>query len=272
MSATHLHQRYGGWALVTGSAHGLGRAFAEALAADGSSLLLVDVDREANEALAERLRRRWNVSVEAIDLDVCRSDLAEQIAALGCETDVGVLVNNVGIGPVGSFLHTELEDHLRTVAINCRATLVVTHVIGRLMVQRGHGAMVIVSSGSALTGSPLVANYAATKGYGLNLALGLWEELRDAGVDVLAVCPGLLRTRATTARPPRLDAAPLVAMHDPATVAEAAIAALLQGGGPLVVPGWAEKLSWHGLGRLVPRTTILRLLGKTLRKLYPDAQ
>jgi len=265
-----LVKRYGPWALVTGAAHGLGRAFAELLAAAGFDLLLVDVDGEANETLADRLRARSGVEVRALVLDVGRAELAERAAELARDHDIGVLINNVGIGPVGRFLQRELDEHLRTVDINCKATLVLTHVIGRRMVARGRGAIVIVSSGSALTGSPRVANYAATKGYGLNLAAALSDELGPSGVDVIALCPGLLRTRATELRPPKTDAAPLVTMHEPEPVARAALDALVAGRGPLVVPGALEKLSWHVLGRLAPRKLLLRMLGATMDKLYPD--
>ncbi len=270
MSRHTLRNRYGRWALVTGSAHGLGRAFAAALAADGLDLLLMDIDGEANEALADELGRHRGVQIETVECDLREPALAERAAELASSHEIGTLINNVGIGPVGSFLSIELDDHLRTLEINCRATLVLSHVLGRIMVQRGRGAMVIVSSGSALTGSPLVANYAATKGYGLNLAMGLWDELRTAGVDVLALCPGLIRTQATETHPPKIEAAPLVTMHEPEAIARAALSALVEQQGPLVVPGLLERLTWHAFGRLAPRKLTLRLLGRTLRQLYPD--
>src|SRR5205814_614389 len=61
-------------------------------------------------------------------------------------------------------------------------------------VSRGRGGFIFLSSGSALRGTALTAGYAATKAWNLVLAESLWDELREAGVDVMAVVPGPTRT------------------------------------------------------------------------------
>jgi short-subunit dehydrogenase len=137
------------------------------------------------------------------------------------------------------------------------------------MASRHRGAIVVVSSGSALTGMPQVSHYAATKAYGLQLATGLWAELERTGVDVLAVCPGLVRTRGTELHPPDLEAAPLVAMMEADQVVEQALAALARRAGPVFVPGQRERLSLEALSRLLPRSVALRWLRRTMHKLYP---
>ena len=87
-------------------------------------------------------------------------------------------------------------------------------LIAREDAARSAWVKVPVCSGQKRSGSPLVANYAATKGYIATLALSLAAELDPAGVDVMAVCPGMIRTPATEADPPRLDRAPWVRMLD----------------------------------------------------------
>jgi len=262
---------YGSWALITGSAHGLGSAFAQALAVRGLNLLLIDVDGEANARRGAELAERHGIRTHCETLDVSSVDLADRAEELAGAHEIGVLVNNAGVSNIGSFFDTELGDHLRTLETNCRGTLVLTHVVGRTMIERGRGAIVIVSSASALTGTPVVANYAATKAYGLELAAGLWAELEQGAIDVLAVCPGLVRTREIELRPPDLAAAPLVPMMESAEVAESALTALEAGRGPVVVPGWHNRLSAFAMARLAPRRAALRLLRSTMRKLYPDA-
>src|SRR2546422_350907 len=71
---------------------------------------------------------------------------------------------------------------------------------------RGRGGLILLSSMSALQGSPMVATYAATKAFTLNLAESLWDEWRPSGVDVTAVVPGPTDTpgyRASAPRPSR---------------------------------------------------------------------
>ena len=267
-----LTASYGSWALVTGSAHGLGRAFAGALAARGLNLVLIDVDAEANQRRGAELAQRYGIETHCERLDVSSSELAARAEQLAQAYEIGVLVNNAGVSNIGSFFDTALDDHLRTLDTNCRGTLVLTHVVGRTMRRRGRGAIVIVSSASAPTGAPVVANYAATKAYGLDLAAGLWAELEQTGVDVLAVCPGLVRTREIELRPPDLAAAPLVPMMEPAEGAEQALIALEARRGPVVAPGWHNRLSSFAMARLAPRRAALRLLKSTMRKLYPDAR
>lgn len=247
-----LADRYGPWALVTGAAHGLGRSLAQSLASRGLHLVLVDVDEEANDRAGAELSQRYGIDTRCVELDVSATDLAAHAEKLAHDHEIGIVVNNAGISTVEPFFDTDLTDHLRVLETNCRGTLVLTHTLGRAMVARGRGAILIVSSVSALTGTPGVSHYAATKAYGLGLAAGLWGELERSGIDVLALCPGLVRTRGTELDPPALDKAPLVPVMDAIDVAEAAIAALETRRGPVVVAGWHNWLSAFMLSRLAP--------------------
>ena len=182
-----LHARYGGYALVTGAARGIGRAFATYLAADGFDLLLVDREAEETKALADRLQAEHGVDAHALVCDLADPNIGVKAQEWAHTYEVGLLVNNAGISILDGFFDISLEAHLAMLDLNCRATLVLTHVIGKTMAARGRGGIIVVSSASGMSGSPYFCNYAATKGYGLNLAAGLWSELRGSGIDVLAV-------------------------------------------------------------------------------------
>ncbi|MGB9337745.1 MAG: SDR family NAD(P)-dependent oxidoreductase, partial [Polyangiales bacterium] len=190
-----LHARYGGYALVTGAARGIGRAFAVCLAAEGFDLLLVDREGEETIALAEELSAKHGVDARSLICDLSEPGLEERAEQWANSFEIGLLVNNAGISLLDPFFDISLEAHLTTLDLNCRATLVLTYVVGKAMAARGSGGIIIVSSASGLSGSPYFCHYAATKGYGLNLACGLWSELRGSGVDALAVCPGMTDTR-----------------------------------------------------------------------------
>ena len=148
--------------------------------------------------------------------------------------------------------------------MNCRATLVLTHVMGKRMTARGRGGIVIVSSASALSGSPYFCHYAATKGYGLNLACGLWAELQNTGVDVLAVCPGMTDTKPVQDRNLDENLPFYVPLTDPESVARESLRAL--GRQPMVVPTLGYRVSAALLSKLMPRGWTLSLIKRSIER------
>lgn len=260
-----LHAKYGGYALVTGAARGIGKAFASHLAADGFDVLLVDREADDCRALADTLRTEHGVDVQVLICDLSEPGLEENAERWADQYDVGLLVNNAGISPLDPFLDIPLETHLATLDVNCRATLVLTHVVGRRMAVRGSGGIVIVSSASALSGSPYFCHYAATKGYGLNLACGLWSELRETGVDVLAVCPGMTDTKPVQDRDFDKDLPFYVPLTAPEAVALESLRAL--GRQPTVVPSFTDRLSAGLLSKLMPRSWTLSLVKRSIERM-----
>ena len=181
--------------------------------------------------------------------------------------EIGVLVNNAGLSSIGGFWDIPLEQHRGTIELNVLGTLVLTHVIGDSMRQRGRGAILIVSSGSGLTGAPYVTNCGATKAYGLTLASGLWGEIQSSGVDVLAICPGLTRTTAVESQQPNVQASRFVKLHEPEAIAKETIARLSDG--PVFVPGRRDRFSSWFMTRLLGRQRAVRFVADGMRKLYP---
>ena len=250
--------RYGPTALVTGAAHGIGRGFAEGLGRRGVSMLLVDRDADALETAAAELRERYGLSVETLVADL--SDLAEldRVCEVALERELGLLVNNAGIGNSAAFLDIDLADHLAVLDLNIRACLVLTHRLAPGMCARGHGGVIFTSSASALIGAPGVAHYAATKVYERHLAEALYGELHGQGVDVLALMPGLTRTRQVNETLSEEHIAKRWPM-EPGPVAEAALAHL--GKRRFVIPGIANRLQALVL-LLLPRGPLVRRMGR----------
>src|SRR5205085_6196264 len=152
--------------------------------------------------------------------------------------------------------------------VNCRVPLVLVHRLLPRLVQRGRGGIVLLSSLSAMRGAPLVAGYAATKAWNLVLAESLWDELRDTGVDVMAVLPGPTRT------PGFLSSAPqpgLVTENvmDPADVAREALDAL--GSAPSMIAGQANRDSEAFMASL-DRAEAVRVMGDVMRAAYPPGR
>lgn len=265
--------KYGPWALVTGAAQGLGAAFARECALRGLDVVLVD--RLAPEVLeqARRLARVHEVEARAVVLDLAAGDpwaaLAEQLAAMGIATaDIGLLVNNAGLGPVGPFFDQPLSRHQEVLAVNCGAPLSLTHHLGTSLRERGRGGVVFVSSLSGMSGTALVAHYAATKAWNLVLGESLWAELRGSGVEVLTAAVGATRTPAWIASQPEGRSLAARTALPPAKVAAEAMAAL--GRRHLVIPGLSNRLAAAIAGRLLPRRRAVELLARSMARLYPE--
>ena len=254
--------RYGPWALVTGASEGIGESFARALATRGLDLLLVARRPEPLEALAVGLRAAHGIRVRTATADVARADLLAAMDALAGGDEVGLVVHNAAFSALGPFLDRPLDDLMKVIDVNCRAPLMLAHHFGRKMAARGHGGIVLMSSLAGGQGTPIVASYAASKAFEIVLAEGLWDELRPAGVDVLACRAGPTRTPSYEASRPRKK----VPMMEPGPVAEEALAAL--GRKPVVVAGRLNRAVNFVMQRLLSRPAAIRFMGSSTRRMY----
>ena len=134
------------------------------------------------------------MEVRPVVLDLAEPDTAAALQRASAELDIGFLVYNAAHSIIGPFLDHSVDEHLKEIAVNCRAPPAFTHHFAGCMAGRGGGGIVLLSSMAGFQGSPLISNYAATKAYNMILAEGLWDEFRESGVDVLACCAGATRT------------------------------------------------------------------------------
>ena len=259
-------ERYGPWALVTGSGNGLGAEFARQLAARGLNLILVDIDGVGLERVATELRDAHGVEAATLTLDLSRADILAQIDRIAVGKDLGLIVNNAGISGMGLFRDKPLENHLQVVDVNIRAPLMLTHHFLPHFVERGRGGLLFVSSLSALQGTAYVANYAATKAWNLLFAEGLWEELRETGVDVLGYLVGSTRTPGFENSRPQLQRAPMVNVMEMEETVAGALAAL--GHGPSQAAGRGNRFAAWVMSRLLPRKWAVRIVSGTMRSMY----
>ena len=257
---------YGPWAVVAGASadasSGVGAEYAAQLAARGLNLVLIARRQPQLDALAADLAARHSIQTRTLALDLAREDVGDAVAQATADLDVGLLVYNAGLPPVGTFLGQPLATHLAELAINCRAPMILAYTLGQRMREHGRGGIVLMSSLSAGQGSALIANYAATKAYNLILAEGLWAELRAQGVDVLAVAPSAIAAPDANGKVAGGATAPRV------VVAEA-LAAL--GRQPSVIPGLGNRLAGVVMRRLLPRRTAIVAISGVMRRMYPGA-
>ncbi|WP_338748853.1 SDR family NAD(P)-dependent oxidoreductase [Janibacter alittae] len=180
-------------ALVTGASAGIGREFAEQLAAKGDALVLVARDGARLESVAAGLRARHGVAVEVLPADLSDRDALEQVARRLRDPSrpVDLLVNNAGYSLGTPFVDSDVRAEEQLLDVLVRAVLVLSHAASTAMVARGHGRIINVSSIAGLLAS---GTYAAAKSYVTTFSESLAGQLTGTGVTVTALLPGYVRT------------------------------------------------------------------------------
>ena len=265
-SATSFADRYGPWALVAGGSEGLGAEISHQLAARGLNLVLVARRAELLATVSAEIAQRHGVSVRHHAVDLAdETALARLVGELG-ELEIGLLVCNAALSPIGEFLDHAPELHARILAVNCRAPSLLVRAFAPGMVARGRGGIVLVSSMAGIQGTALVAHYSATKAYLRVLAEGLWHELRPRGVDVLACCAGPIDTPTYRKEAPAELSWLALPPLPPAVIVRGALQAL--GRRPVVFPGLTPTLAAWLSQRVLPRKAAIALASAGTRSMY----
>jgi short-subunit dehydrogenase len=249
---------YGPWAVVTGASSGIGRAFAEHLAAAGLDLVLAARSTDRLETLGKALSHRHGSAYRVVTVDLSRPDAASAIVEATADLDVGLLVSNAGGGHPGRLLDQPLDDLHRRFTLNATTHLDLVHAFGRRFVARGRGGILLVSALGAIHGLPNMAHESAAKAYVLNLGEALHHELASAGVDVTVLLPGNVDTPIIDAF--GLDRSSLpVRPQSAGSAVQESVAAFLKRR-PMHIPGRRMRM----MTRLLPRSLSVRMNGRML--------
>ena len=214
-------------ALVTGAAGGIGLAIAQALAAQGSRVILADIDRDELGRAAATIP-----GAETIVLDVTnRHHWKLAVERFGA---IDILVNNAGIGPDGlELVDMEEESFDRIIRINLTSVFNGISAFAAAMRDRGSGHIVNTASMAGLTASRRLGGYTAAKFGVVGMSEVLRAEMLPHGVGVSVLCPGYVPTRLaeTTGKagspvPSATMSATTTTPLDAATVGEMVVAAI----------------------------------------------
>lgn len=188
-------------ALVTGASSGIGAAFAERLAQDGYDLTIVARRRDRLGALAERLQANHRVNVEVMVADLSQPNEIRSVEKRVAEDSaLELLVNNAGFGGYMSFVELEPDKAEELINLKVLAVTRLTRAALPGMIARGRGSIINVSSRLAFTGSmgssqlPKRATYAGANAFINTFSQLLQSELEGTGVQVQALCPGVVQT------------------------------------------------------------------------------
>lgn len=180
-------------ALVTGASSGIGKAFAELLAARGYALVLTARRRDRLEELAALLKTRDRVDVQIIPADLSEPGAASAIVATLQQKHIHIdlLVNNAGYGIPGSYVNVPWPDHSRFMQVMVGAVLDLTYRLLPPMAERGWGRIINIASVAGMVPSPAGHTlYGASKAFLIRFSEALAAESIERGVHVTAVCPG----------------------------------------------------------------------------------
>ena len=183
------------WALVTGSAVGNGRQYAEQLAERGYNLLMVDVREEvATEAkiIADAHKVKCDVKI----MDLAAQDAARRLHIWTVEQGYvfDVVINNAGMFSFCDVLNTSVERLERIILLHDLTLTTMWRLYGEDMVRRGKGRLLNMSSYSIWMPFPGLAAYSASKAYVKSFTQAFAKELRKTGVTVTAICPAGIAT------------------------------------------------------------------------------
>lgn len=184
-------------AVVTGAAHGIGRALAIGLRERGCHLALVDVDAEglthvASSLAASRHDQRVTLHVADVSDRVRMRELAQEVASAHGVVDV--LINSAGIAHEAAFPQTSLEEWDRIIAVNLLGVIHGCHFFLPYLARADRGHIVNLSSLLGVVAMPGQCAYTATKFGVRGFSEALQEELRMTSVGLTLVHPGAVAT------------------------------------------------------------------------------
>ncbi|MGH9899698.1 MAG: SDR family NAD(P)-dependent oxidoreductase [Pyrinomonadaceae bacterium] len=254
--------------LITGASGGIGESFARKFAALGHDLFLVARSEDKLSALCRELSSLHNIKAEYMTLDLSAMGSAERLYAETTRRNLTVdtLINNAGIGVLGSFARSDLDRVLQMLSLNINAPAALTHLYLQDMRARKHGTIINVASTAAFQPVPYMAAYAATKSFVLSLSEALWEENRGSGVLVMALCPGVTDTGFFAAANPTGETKlpPMRITETPDAVVETALKGINQRKFR-IISGFVNQITARISG-IIPRRLLLKLIAGVMRR------
>eukprot|EP00540_Astrosyne_radiata_P020888 CAMPEP_0116844984 /NCGR_PEP_ID=MMETSP0418-20121206/13009_1 /TAXON_ID=1158023 /ORGANISM="Astrosyne radiata, Strain 13vi08-1A" /LENGTH=324 /DNA_ID=CAMNT_0004476033 /DNA_START=48 /DNA_END=1022 /DNA_ORIENTATION=- len=192
-------KRLGKWAVVTGATDGIGKAYAIAFAKKGLNVVLISRTESKLQDTKKEIVDVSKVDVQYVVCDYSNFDqkARDMVNAAIKDLDVGVLVNNVGVGYRYPRYFDEISDEEvnNLMEMNISSTTWMTRMVLPGMLQRKRGAIINLSSGSAMYTLPLLGEYSAAKSYIEKFSRALNAEYRSKGVTCQCQIPFYIATK-----------------------------------------------------------------------------
>ena len=187
-------EQYGPWALVVGASVGLGAAWAEECAKRGMNVAVCARRLDKLQAVTAHLREAYGVETREFTVDISREEAVDTILANIDGLDVGMCIYNAAIEHVGTFIDVDLRYHDTQIVGNALVPMRLCWHLCRDMARKHRGCILLCSSFAAVVGNPNNSVYGGVKSFEMQLAKGLWYEMRKYGVTVAGVTIGAIET------------------------------------------------------------------------------
>lgn len=253
------------YTLITGASSGIGWELAHVFAEKGHDLILVARTDSKLMELKKDLESRYKIKAEVRPCDLSSADGPQELFRQTQGLEVNVLINNAGFGDHGTFAEANWKRQKDMIQVNITSLTELTHLFLPPMIQKNSGKILNVASTAAFLPGPLMAVYYATKAFVLSFSEALYEELRQTGVTVTALCPG--PTESGFQKAAHLEKVALFEKVNLPSSREVAVFGykVLFQGKPVAVHGTMNKLLTSSV-RMVPRSLPRRLVKRLQKK------
>lgn len=188
-------------AIITGASRGIGRSVAEALAAEGMNIVIAARGKEALDKTAEEISKKYKVKVIGVVCDVSKKGDLENLVNVSLKEfkKIDCLINNAGVSSQHPFHKQPLEDIERLMYTNFYGYVFLTRLIINHFVENKGGAVINMVSGSTMVDPPPrnFIVYTSLKWALRKFGKGLFWEMRDFGIKVTSILPGVTDTELT---------------------------------------------------------------------------
>jgi short-subunit dehydrogenase len=229
-------------ALITGASAGIGKIFAQRLAASGHDLLLLARDGNRLQQLADELSLQYGIDAEVMAADLSRDEGMRSAANRIAQMErLDCLVNNAGFGSKGKLANRPVAEQATMLELHVMAPMLLTRAALPGMIARKGGTIINVSSVASFTHAPGNVNYCASKAYLRVFSEGLATELIGTGVHVQALCPGFTRTEFHDRAAIDMKTTPGILWLDAGRVVDDSLAQAARGGRVVCIPSVRYK-------------------------------
>ncbi|CAH2030999.1 3-oxoacyl-[acyl-carrier-protein] reductase [Trichlorobacter ammonificans] len=194
-------------AVITGASRGIGRSIALALAAQGATIVAVDMDQAATEAVVAELQAAGAKALAVVGNVTVPADTERMIdAAVEAFGRVDILVNNAGITRDGLLMRMKDDEWDAVLNVNLKGAFLCTRAACKVMSKQRYGRIINIASIVGQMGNAGQANYCASKAGLIGLTKSNARELAKRNITVNAVAPGFIATAMTDALPEKVRA------------------------------------------------------------------
>src|SRR3989338_631673 len=188
-------------AIITGASRGIGKAIATRLANEGVNVVLAARTKETLDATVKEITKQSSVKVKGVDCDVSKLEDLQKLVSVAMKElgGIDILINNAGVSSQYPFEQQPLEDIERLAHTNYLGYVRLIRLVINHMIEKKGGAIINMVSGSTMV-DPVprtFVTYSSLK-VGLRAFLkGLFWEMRDHGIKITSILPGVVDTELT---------------------------------------------------------------------------